>query len=151
MTTSSTQVMKENVRRHFLARWLAGCQTLGVAIRMEPENSDEDPVAGEYSAELDFVMPAGSRSIYGGGAFSRQERVIGRLQLTLWAPRRTGSVSPDRVESLIWRPMWAPSAVQANAELEGVNFYEVSPMQKLGRTETHSQFVTDVSFRWDET
>jgi hypothetical protein len=145
--TNDDGLLDERLRRHFITRWTPGCTTaFGSVIPMLPENSDAGPVAAQRSAEFHIF---GTRDICGGGADSRMERTLGRVQLTFWLPRGWATEDRDAVQR-IWRPMWAPAEVNLNPELEGVHFGSVQRLAEVGKTETHTQYVSDVSFRWDE-
>lgn len=134
------------VRRHFLARWVPGCEAADIEVALLPENSDESPVAGARAAEIHFI---GTRDNIGGTASDPMERTLGRVQLTFWLPRGWAIEDRDKVQR-IWRPMWTPAEVSSNPELEGIHFYSVQRLAERGKTETHVQYVSDVQFRWDE-
>jgi hypothetical protein len=138
------------VRTGFIPKWAQLCGAAGLTV---PPVLVEDPGAHRPAGHwLLLSTLKGStnrwRWVFPGGVQTPRYRTLGRMQGDLHLKGGSGPRPADRYAD-VWREVWG-YLTSESVRPAGVRFYSPSGANEQGSTGTHTVWVMDVPFRYDE-
>lgn len=136
------------VRAFLVPQWTAACAVASIAV---PEILVEDPGKNRPIDHYAIFSLLKTTSAPYNGATEPEKRLyrtLGRAQLLLHLKAGSGPKPADQYAGC-WRSLWK-AFMQPGTRPLGVRFYTTSEANEAGSIGTHTVWVMDVPFRFDE-
>jgi hypothetical protein len=138
------------VRTHFLAKWRELCGVAGLSIPPVLVQDPGDDRPKTHWLLLSFLKGDAKvwRHVFPDGVKTPRYRFLGRVQGELYLTAGSGPKPADQYAD-VWRGCWQ-ALTAAGVRPSGVRFYDPNAASEAGSTGTHTVWVLDVPFRYDE-